>query len=148
MHIKVENISLASLELEVHPEHSANLSFNLAATCQSNFPEPNRLIQVMEFDLARGVTDPPFTFKFTFVSVFQSEGEGSPTLEEFAKVNAPAYVMPYARELVANITSRIGIIPPLMLPPINVFQLIEAVVKKDSESIPAEPSSKSCEGKP
>jgi preprotein translocase subunit SecB len=139
MHIKVENISLASLELEVHPEHSANLSFNLAATCQSNFPEPNRLIQVMEFDLARNVTDPPFTFKFTFVSVFQSEGEGSPTLEEFAKVNAPAYVMPYARELVANITSRIGIIPPLMLPPINVFQLIEGPVNPDVGSSPQTP---------
>ena len=125
MAITVERICLAQLELEVNPENVGSLSFNIAVSCQSEYPEPNHLVQVMEFDLAHEVKDAPFVFKFTFVSVFHSDGEGVPTLQEFAEANAPAYVMPYARELIANITSRLGIIPTLVLPPINVFKLVE-----------------------
>lgn len=52
------------------------------------------------------------------------------TLEEFSKTNAPALVMPYAREVVTNITarSRHGTI---FIPPVNVFAIVaqEASVK-------------------
>ena len=140
MAIFVEGICLAKLELEVHPEHVDNLDFNIAFSCQSVYPEPNHLIQTTEFDLCHDPEDAPFTFKFTFVSVFRGDGEGSPTLEEFAEANAPAYVVPYARELVANITARLGIIPPLILPPINVLQLVQdAKQRKEKGNSKTEP---------
>lgn len=54
------------------------------------------------------------------------------TLEEFSKTNGPALVMPYAREVVTNITarSRHGTI---FIPPVNVFAIVaqEAPVNVD-----------------
>jgi preprotein translocase subunit SecB len=56
------------------------------------------------------------------------------TLEEFAKTNAPALVMPYAREVITNITarSRHGTI---FMPPVNVFALV-AQETQEPESKP------------
>jgi preprotein translocase subunit SecB len=126
MHIKVESISLARLEFEVHPEHiTKEISINLAISCRSEYPEENTLVQFVDFDIAHKTEEPAITLKFTFASVFRSEGDGSPTLDEFAKIHAPAYVIPYARELIANLTSRVGLLPTLLLPPINVQQLLE-----------------------
>lgn len=140
MAIKVENICLAKLELEVNPENVENLEFNIGFSCQFNYPEPNLLILTTDFDLARELEKAPFTFKFTFISVFSGDGVGSPSLQEFAEYNAPSYVIPYARELVANISSRLGIIPPLILPPVNVFQLIQdASVQLEQEGTESNP---------
>ena len=133
MAIVVESVRLTELQLKVHPEHAQNLNFNISFTCNSNFPEPSRLVQTTEFDLARDLPDAPFVFKFTYESSFRSDGVGSPTLEQFAEANAPAYVIPYARELIANVTARLGVIPTLVLPPINVFRLIEEAKRKAEE---------------
>jgi preprotein translocase subunit SecB len=64
----------------------------------------------------------------------QFEREDGPqvlTLEDFAKANGPALVMPYARELVTNITARTrhGVI---IFPPVNIVQLV-----MDEEKPPA-----------
>jgi preprotein translocase subunit SecB len=67
----------------------------------------------------------------------RSESATGMPLEEFAKTNAPALVMPYARELVTNITvrSRHGTI---MFPPVNVFALVAQEAKRGEEQ-PTEP---------
>jgi preprotein translocase subunit SecB len=133
MAIIFENICLAKLELEVYPENAKTLKFNIALDSKSEFPEADHLIQTTEFDITHNQDDAPFTFKFTFISFFKSEGEGQPTLKEFAEVNATAYVIPYARELISNITSRLGIVPTLVLPPINVFKLVQDAKKRQEE---------------
>ncbi len=45
------------------------------------------------------------------------------SLEDFAKTNGPALVMPYARELVTDVTARTrhGVI---IFPPVNIVQLV------------------------
>jgi len=132
LHILVENISLAELEFEVYPENAENLSYGLHVTCRDHYPEDNLLMQVVTFDLMHEIKKPAFKLRFSFISQFRSEGEGEPTLKEFAKFNAPAYVVPYARELVSNVTSRAGVIPTLVIPPINVFALLKGI-RDDSE---------------
>jgi len=133
MAIIVEYIRLEELELKVRPEYSGNLQFNLSFNCRSEFPEPHRLIQITDWNLAHGMENAPFVFRFKYVSEFRHDGEGTPTIEEFAESNAPAYVVPYARELIANITARLGVVPPLVLPPINVFKLVQTAKSQSDQ---------------
>jgi preprotein translocase subunit SecB len=125
VHIIVEGIFLASLDFELNFENLTNLDYELNAECQSHYPEPDKLVQIIDFEVTHEIEDPALWLGFTFVTHFRKIGDGQPSLQEFAKANAPAYVMPYARELIANITSRSGILPTLVIPPINIFSLIE-----------------------
>jgi len=131
MHIIVDGIFLRKLDFELLPENipeniDDGLSYGLEVKCHSYFsPEKDKLVQMVEFDLAHGVEKPPFKFQFTLQGQYHTEGEGTPSLEEFSKINAPAYMVPYARELIASMTSRISIIPTLVIPPINIFELLK-----------------------
>ena len=125
MHIIVEGVFLTRLDFELHPENRENLKYELNAECHSHYPEPDLLVQVLDFRVTHDVKNPALDMEFTFMANFRSEGEGEPSLQEFARLNAPAYVMPYARELIANITSRTGILPTLVIPPVNILSLIE-----------------------
>jgi len=48
-----------------------------------------------------------------------------------SKNHAPAYIVPYARELIANITSRTGILPTLVMPPLNIVELLKEVKEEE-----------------
>ncbi|GAI20575.1 unnamed protein product, partial [marine sediment metagenome] len=62
-------------------------------------------------------------FEIELTGVFEAiEGEENLDLEHFADVNAPALLMPYAREIINNITSRTPL-PQLLLPPINIIAI-------------------------
>ena len=65
-----------------------------------------------------------FRFEASITGRFEKlDGPGVLPLTEFAKANGPALVMPYARELVTNVTarSRHGTI---IFPPVNVVKLV------------------------
>jgi len=127
MQIKVEGIFLTHLNFELIPENLTDPpKYSLGISIDTEIREEGKLlVLVARFDLAQKLEKPPFKFNFIFQGQFLGEGEGSPTLEEFGKIHAPAYIVPYARELVANITSRVSVLPTLVLPPINVYKLIE-----------------------
>ena len=139
MHIFIEEIFLKRLEFELISENipkdsEGPLPYDLGVRCQNLFsPDGNHLAQILEFDLARGIEKAPFKLKFTFQGQYRSEGDGTPTLEEFAKYNAPAFIVPYARELIANITSRARAIPTLIIPPLNIVKLIEDTEEDQNE---------------
>lgn len=63
----------------------------------------------------------------------RAESATGMTLEEFSKTNAPALVMPYAREVVTNITARTRH-GTIFIPPVNVFAIVaqEVAAKVDS----------------
>jgi len=62
-------------------------------------------------------------FQLELTGIFETiEGEENLDLEQFAKVNAQALLMPFAREIISNITSRTPL-PHLLLPPINLVAL-------------------------
>jgi preprotein translocase subunit SecB len=62
-------------------------------------------------------------FQLELTGIFETiEGQENMGLEEFAKVNAPAHLIPFAREIISNITSRTPL-PYLLLPPINVLAM-------------------------
>src|SRR3989304_9193648 len=62
-------------------------------------------------------------FNLELTGIFEAiEGEENLSLEKFAKVNAPTLLIPYAREVISDITSRTPL-PYLLLPPINVLAM-------------------------
>lgn len=71
-------------------------------------------------------------FELELTGIFETKkGEENLDLKEFANVNAPALLLPYAREIISNITSRTPL-PQLLLPPINVVA-VKKKLKKKSE---------------
>lgn len=72
-------------------------------------------------------------FQLELTGIFETiEGEENLDLEQFAKVNAPALLMPFAREVISNITSRTPL-PHLLLPPINVIAIKNKVKSKSKK---------------
>jgi preprotein translocase subunit SecB len=62
-------------------------------------------------------------FEASLEGVFRAlDDEGKKKLGEFARVQGPALLIPFIRELVANTTARCAT-GPLLLPPINVYNL-------------------------
>lgn len=60
-------------------------------------------------------------FQIELTGIFEAiEGEENLTFAKFVDINAPALLMPFAREVISNITSRAPL-PHLLLPPINIF---------------------------
>jgi len=89
--------------------------------------DKRRLDLFLETDLFGGVPEeqkPPIEFNFVLHGQFEVAGEEHLSLEEFAEHQGPAHLFPYAREIIANITSR-SPLPTLNLGPINVVALIE-----------------------
>ncbi len=74
----------------------------------------------------------PFFLFANFVGHFQTmDNESNLPLEDFAKKNAFAIMLPYIREFVSNITTRTPY-PPLMIDPINIMALLEDQIKKQN----------------
>jgi preprotein translocase subunit SecB len=62
-------------------------------------------------------------FELEITGIFSTiKGKGNLKLEEFADMQAPALLMPFAREIISNITSK-AFVPHLLLPPTNIFAL-------------------------
>lgn len=73
-------------------------------------------------------------FQLELTGIFKTiKGEENLDLEQFAKVNAPALLMPFAREIISNITSRTPL-PHLLLPPINIIAIKNKAISKKKKT--------------
>ncbi len=79
----------------------------------------NAVLSVVLFAKAR---NRPFSMKVTVEGTFT--GEDPAGLKRFSKVNAPAHLFPFVREVIGNTTMKANI-PPLLLPPFNITAMIE-----------------------
>ena len=72
-------------------------------------------------------------FSIEVTGVFETiDKEKNMELEKFANVNAPALLMPFAREVISSITSRTPL-PHLLLPPINIVAIKKDLKKKSKK---------------
>ncbi|MFA5315841.1 MAG: protein-export chaperone SecB [Dehalococcoidales bacterium] len=72
-------------------------------------------------------------FVFELTGIFEVvEGEENLSLEQFAKLNAPALLMPFAREIISNITSRTPL-PHYLLPPINLVAIKNKAIEQEKK---------------
>jgi preprotein translocase subunit SecB len=98
------------IQLGVHLEHKNNII-------------GNKLECELYIELFKNVENAPFKLEIALLGIFEKSEQPNMELEEFGKVNAPALMIPYLRELVDNISSR-TFLPPILLPPINIAAFI------------------------
>ena len=74
----------------------------------------------------------PERIELTLVARFHQEGESGPlTIDNFARYSAPAMMFPYLRQQVTSLTWA-GPIGPLVLPPMNIIQMMEGMDPNDT----------------
>jgi len=66
--------------------------------------------------------------KVEMVGEFEQKGETPIDWEKFNQLNGPAIVFPYVRELISNLTVRIG--RPVILPPMNLTKFTRVEQEK------------------
>ncbi len=115
---------LLSLHFEITgTEMPKPLPIGLSFEYDHDIDKPPRMLRaVLSGNLFGGLPEdkrPPVEFTFAVAGVFRSTGDGGMPLEEFAEVHAPAHLVPFVRELIANITTR-SPLPTVRIGPINV----------------------------
>ncbi len=109
------------------PEIELSYDYSIKDSENDKFDEKTHkksLISVLQIELFKSKRKRPFKMSATFRAVFHSGSDESYPLENFAELQAPSYILAYARELISNITSR-GIYPTLKIPPINLYMALE-----------------------
>ena len=77
-----------------------------------------------EFDLMFGIKDPTLKFICAFRAIYTRTPDSPMTWLEFKDHIAVAHLLPFLREFVANMTTRMPV-APLMLPPTNGHHLVK-----------------------
>lgn len=86
-------------------------------TKNSFSPDKKTLVSTLSIKLFSTTKNRPFSMKVTVEGTFT--GEDPEKLKRFSKVNAPAHLFPFVREIIGNTTMKANI-PPLLLPPLNI----------------------------
>jgi len=79
------------------------------------------LTTILSAKLFQKIKKNPFKMNVTIEGIFISNDIKE--LQNFSNVHAPAHLMPFLREVVGNTTMKANI-PPLLLPPLNVSDMI------------------------
>ena len=113
--IKFDRIFLSKLQYELPETPPDKFKYNFNFLNKSRI-DNNQLIYVMAIQLYD-------RFELEITGIFSViEGAENMPLEEFAKVNAPTLLLPFAREMISNITAK-SPLPHLLIPPINILAL-------------------------
>ena len=126
--VKLRRLNFA-VRGDVPKELPAGLSFEIDAQLSEDKTELMLLLDVDVFGAVPKDKRPDIDLNLRLVGKFEKTGEGGMSLEEFAKHNGPAHLVPFARELIANITMR-SPLPILNIGPINVIALVERGIAK------------------
>lgn len=111
-------------ELTSRPELDVKFKFGAIISDDKNNLQCELAAIIKEIE--REGETPAFEIECSVVGLYSIiKGEVNMELDEFAKVNAPAMMLPYLREIIANTTLRAGL-KPIILPPLNVYSLIES----------------------
>jgi len=123
--ISIEGVHLLSCQVGDYSTEVKELSFNLGLKHKERILSEDKktLMFYLSFDLMKGVETPPFQFTCDFCVTYVRDEDANMTWEEFTDVYALTHVIPYIREFVVNITSRM-VVATLSIPPINVFALL------------------------
>lgn len=132
--IDFEKIMLERINLEVtpdylFPEKGVEVEMTVSVNAALNKPE-KKLKLTLEVSLFKETKNPPLRLLVSASSYFK--GKDIKTLEEFSKVQAPALVFPFVREIIANLTMRTGY-PPFLVPPTNIVAFVGKKLEKTKQ---------------
>lgn len=113
-------------------EKSVELDFNISHSIEYTQDENNTFLvtlNIVIFDNAKE-NNYPFTIKVSITGVFQTNIEDTKSIKNFAEINSIAILFPYLRSIVSTYTANANI-QPLILPPINVVNMLKENNKND-----------------
>jgi preprotein translocase subunit SecB len=124
--VSFDGVILKALHFERNPQVIEKPSLQVTLTNAVGMSEDKRNLSI---EATVDIVDPSnksFSLKATVVSLFSTiGGQENMSLEEFAKVNGPALLLPYVREIVANTTLRSGL-RPVLIPPFNLQAITDS----------------------
>ncbi len=103
------------------PSEDEGVEFRFRFNVESNYIESDHrlMIKLTAATPDKSEVEYPFYFKVAILGTFNVNESIEPKLlEQLSRINCPAIMFPYARELVSDLTRRAGF-PPLYLPVIN-----------------------------
>jgi len=126
--IKFIGVDLIYLQFAIRGQLPKEIPTGIGFSVRRRLSEDEKDLDILlETDVFGDVKDedrPPIDLKFALRGRYTADENTNMSMEEFAKHNAPAHLIPYAREVIANTTSR-SLLPTLNLGPINVIDMIE-----------------------
>jgi preprotein translocase subunit SecB len=126
-------VNLMSLEFDAGPEVPDKLRYGPTFDTNRDFSSDGTLLTyTMRVDLFGAMPEdqkPRIKFKAELVGRFEYVAGGNMSLQEYAEHNAPGLMVPYLRELVANVTTR-SPLPTLNMSPINVSAFMKGTDTK------------------
>jgi len=124
--IRFEKILLSHLSFELNKNFKLpkdGVAIDLDLNVKNNFSKDKKtLITTLTAVLFKNAENAPFNLKVIVEGEFKGEYKN---LRKFSKLNAPAHLFPFLREIISNTTMRANI-PPLVLPPLNLTELLTA----------------------
>lgn len=101
---------------------------DLALNIKDSFSRDKKnLTVILSAALFHKTKSAPFKMKVSIEGIFT--GENHEELKKFAEVHAPAHLIPFLREVIGNTTMKANL-PPLLLPPFNVSEIVKAAKSK------------------
>lgn len=132
--INFEKVILEGVNLELTPDYhfpEEGLEVEMSVNINSEFNKSEKKLKLtLEVSLFKETPNPPFRLLVSASGYFK--GKDTNTLEEFSKVQAPALIFPFIREIIANLTMRTGY-PPVLIPPTNILALVGEKSKKTNK---------------
>ncbi|WP_082672867.1 protein-export chaperone SecB [Luteimonas abyssi] len=108
-------------------EVSLEFAFESSAQYSDNKDKAVLTLSCKVFEEDFSINDVPFHLRLTVVGYFRCEGDVN--IENF-QMNGMAILLPYLRSLITSFTSQAGV-PPVIMPPINVYNAYNHGLKED-----------------
>ena len=117
---------------QLFEERSVQLDFHISHNIEYTEDENNTFfvtLNIVIFDKAKE-NNYPFTMNVSITGIFQTNIEDVDSIRKFAEINSIAILFPYLRSIVSTYTANANI-QPLILPPINVVNMLKENNKND-----------------
>ncbi len=132
-HIRYKKIALTELEFELNKKFKPSakgINVVMDLSVKIDFAKSKMLVCALTAEFFKDATkngSAPFYLRATVEGHFESDD--AEELKNFSSVNAPAHLLPFLREVIANTTMRASV-PPLFIPPLNVKHILDTINSK------------------
>lgn len=108
-----------------HDLQSHEVELNIKPSTHAKIIDSNTAIAYLTIEIETKSEPKVLEIKVNLRGTCTTDDKDEERLKEFTEVNALPLLLPWAREIISNLTVKMGF-PPIMLPTINVRKTLEA----------------------
>lgn len=123
--IKIDAILLKESVFRRLPHIPEDIKLNISFSVNHNLNDDKRILTT-ELQCRINETGDPIEMIVVFVGVFSVVGKGNMPLEQFARVNAAATMIPYVREEIHSRFTKASLPNLAILAPINIQAILDS----------------------